>query len=228
MPIPSISKYFVAGMNKLSKTNFAQKYIGLTAPAAIGTITTLSGASKDAINCVYYVRQSLANEKIPEDKRSFVAGLDLANGILNVGLQLAIGLWFNKKVLPTVFDNHIAPKFFPDNLHTKLMNIKNLGLSAEMAKSVSKSLKEAGKTGLAALSTLLLTQVIIKRMIVPLISTPMATYFKDKMDKKGGHKHPTSGGDTITFENNLHNDSETQKNELNKNLPDCYKPFAKS
>lgn len=33
---------------------------------------------KDGLGCYLYVKQSLNNEKIPEDKRKFVAALDLA------------------------------------------------------------------------------------------------------------------------------------------------------
>lgn len=55
--------------------------------AAIGLVTSL--VTKDAANCIIYTTQSLNNEKIPEDKRRFVAYMDLINGIINVGGQIA-------------------------------------------------------------------------------------------------------------------------------------------
>ena len=43
---------------------------------------------KDAVGCYMYVNQSLNNKKIPEEKRAFVAALDLANGGLMIAAQL--------------------------------------------------------------------------------------------------------------------------------------------
>ena len=60
------------------------KFFGNPAANAAVAIATVSNVTKDGVNCAYYVTQSLHNERIPEDQRKFVAGLDLANGILKL------------------------------------------------------------------------------------------------------------------------------------------------
>ena len=56
------------------------------------TLALYSTTTKDAVNCYYYTTQSYNNKEIPEDKRKFVAGIDLANGILNVISVLMFGI----------------------------------------------------------------------------------------------------------------------------------------
>ena len=106
-----------------NRNNFAKKLFNskpikfLTNPKAAGAavmIATISNVTKDGVNCAYYVTQSLNNERIPEDQRKFVAGMDLANGILNVVLQSFIGTkiggWAEK-----FFDKNMAPKYFSED-----------------------------------------------------------------------------------------------------------------
>lgn len=125
-------------------------------------IAMASVISKDAVGCYYYVTQSLKNEKIPEDKRKFVAALDLSNGILNVGVQTAATL-----LLTPYFD-----KFF-DKFLEKGFKAKGLD-----------NLISTSKTGFGLAAGLILTQIVIKRVVVPLIATPMASVFKKKMEEK--------------------------------------------
>ena len=98
----------------------AGKY--LTNPNASGAavaIATVSNLTKDGVNCAYYVTQSLNNERIPEDKRKFVAGLDLANGILNVTLQALVSYGLTKWI-GNVFDKQIVPRYFTELKYKKL------------------------------------------------------------------------------------------------------------
>ena len=223
-----IPDLYARGIQAVSKTNFAQKWVGLNAPTAIGTITTLSCATKDALNCVYYVKQSLDNKRIPEDKRNFVAGMDLVNGVLNVALQLATGLWFNSKVLPKIFENYVAPKYFSNSLEQRILALgegKNAikGIDADVAKHVAGKLKKAGKAGLAAAATLILTQILIKRVVVPLIATPCAAWFKEYTDKRKQTNPNIAGQDTVTFEKN----PQIVSNVDHEKLPECFKNFMK-
>lgn len=60
---------------------------------------------KDGLGCYFYVKQSLNNDKIPEDKRKFVAALDLANGGLMIAMQLLMFFTIsNKKVQGKIFN----------------------------------------------------------------------------------------------------------------------------
>ena len=142
------------------KAKFMQRLTGAYAPAAIATVTTLSCISKDAVNCAYYVHQSLNNKRIPDDKRNFVAGLDLANGILNVVVQSVAAFWFTKNI-NKIFDKKLAPKWFPEKMADNFV-IKH-GMEPQTAKNVVNSLKKGVKSGLLAFSALAITQIICKR-----------------------------------------------------------------
>lgn len=52
-------------------------------------LLVISLVSKDAINWVFYVTQSLHNKEIPEEKRTLVTSLDIMNGFFNIGGQIA-------------------------------------------------------------------------------------------------------------------------------------------
>lgn len=77
--------------------------------AAAMLVTSI--VSKDAVGCFLYTTQSLANKKIPEEKRKFVAALDLMNGIIMVGGQLAIGKLIERKFTPKFIGNNISGTF---------------------------------------------------------------------------------------------------------------------
>lgn len=167
-----------------------------------GQMALTSALTKDAVGCYYYVTQSLHNEKIPEENRNFVASIDLMNGILNVLLQFTIGSWLDK----------VSPKFF-DNLMDKKLNttktrqiaksleniINNQDITAVKIENFlkNKMLGSAGKAskwlkiGFNAVSMLVATQIITKRMIVPFLSTPLAGWAEKnifKKDKKDNSK----------------------------------------
>lgn len=89
------------------------------------TLALYSTTTKDAVNCYYYTTQSYNNKEIPEDKRKFVAGIDLANGILNVITQLTLGLVVNKqsdKLFEKVFNGGIVAK--PENVSNYMKKSK--------------------------------------------------------------------------------------------------------
>lgn len=229
-------------LGKTANTGFIQYQTkaNTISPATVATITTLASVvTKDLVGCYYYVTQSLKNEKIPEDKRKFVASLDLANGILNVVLQLTLGGLFGLKV-GEYFNNNLAKKFFSDKTarekvdkildHNKeiiknIKNIKNIkdikdinnltkeekgklkglkklpnvkgltmsnieengDLIGKYAEKYAKKLltkQKAVEAGFTGIVTLIITQIIAKRIFVPLIATPMASTIKAQMEKK--------------------------------------------
>lgn len=179
--IPKIPSF--SNMAKKIFNSKPAKY--LTNPKAAGAavmIATISNVTKDGVNCAYYVTQSLNNERIPEDQRKFVAGMDLANGILNVTLQSFAGPWIGKKA-EQFFDNKIAPKFFSEQackeMYAKLEN----KIKFEEFKGLMDKNKGFARAGFSVIASLVGMQVIIKRVVVPLIATPMASIFKKQMEK---------------------------------------------
>jgi hypothetical protein len=165
-----------------------------------GKMALVSALTKDAVGCYYYVTQSLENEKIPEDKRKFVASLDLMNGILNVALQFTVGMWIDKKV-PEWFDKTVGKSLDTDETvkeakslskSIEKMHLKEKIEEADIATFLrEKVLGQSGnatkllKIGFSAAAVLIATQVITKRVVVPFLSTPLASWYKEHyMDKK--------------------------------------------
>ncbi|MBS4760581.1 MAG: hypothetical protein KHX03_07785 [Clostridium sp.] len=147
--------------NKFLNSKALKKLCSERAGDAAATIALLSTTTKDLVNCIYYTKQSLDNEKIPEEKRKFVAAIDLANGFLNVTTQLTLGMYIKNKA-PALFD-FIVKKF-----GTKLAP-DALGLA---------------KNGFNILTTLVFAQIILKRVLTPFAATPIAHYLKEYAEKK--------------------------------------------
>jgi len=165
-----------------------------------GKMALISALTKDAVGCYYYVTQSLNNDKIPEEKRNFVASLDLMNGILNVALQFTVGMWIDKKV-PEWFDKTVGKKLDTDETVKQAKkifktiqklgvknNIKEVDIADFLRDNVLGPSGRASKFlkgGFTAAAVLIGTQIITKRVIVPFLSTPLATWYKENyMDKK--------------------------------------------
>ena len=194
----------------------------LRSSSAIATAAVVSLVTKDALNCYYYVSQSLHNKKIPDDKRHFVAGLDLSNGILNIIFQLGLGrLIVNNS--DKVFDKYIVPKYYGKSAMQKFAE-KMPKYTAEAIKEAFETRKNIAKGGMKLIATLVGTTIVCKRIIVPLIATPMASYFRKKFDekcKKPLCQHPVQ--DTVSFENT----PEKISNIKHENLPKCFQSFMK-
>ncbi len=170
--------------------------------------TTLSSILlKDAIGCVYYVNQSLANESIPEEKRKFVAALDMTNGALMIATQfLTFFTLSNEKFRNNMFDKTFGKIFEDKNLEKIAESSKKvLGekFNQELFDKAIKSAKSSGAKSLGAIVSLIGATVVAKRMIVPFISTPLAQWVKDNVINKGEKKsdETTSNaqGDTLAL-----------------------------
>ena len=163
--------------------------------ATAAMIATVSNVSKDAVNCAYYTIQSLNNERIPDDQRNFVAALDLSNGIMNVGIQLLMAFGITE-MITSIFDNKIAKlkdfsadeKVIKDafeSLTAELKNKTNLEEFTKNYKQMIKKRKDLARLGFTVLTVNIAMQILTKRIITPLVATPMASFFKDKFDKPG-------------------------------------------
>lgn len=126
--------------------------------------------AKDAVGCVVYTTTARKNKSYTPEKRADVANYDLANGLINIGLQL-LAIKPIEKAVEKFSDTKIMKHFFKD-LDGQLADKDN--------KKVMKLLKQ--KKGLvkgsAALITTILCQYLIKRFISPYFSMPTADYFK--------------------------------------------------
>ncbi len=179
----------IKAINKIANSKVLNKLNSPSIAGAASGIALASTMSKDIVATYYYVTQSAKNEKIPPEKRSFVAALDLGNGIMNVIGALAIGLpmkgWMEK-----LFDSKLEKKYFSTEVAQKTMQkIIDSGKKVDKEKFMEAFMKrkDLAKVGLCVMGTLVGSQIIAKRILTPLIATPMASMF-EKLFKKDGTK----------------------------------------
>ncbi|OGI00711.1 MAG: hypothetical protein A2Y25_11595 [Candidatus Melainabacteria bacterium GWF2_37_15] len=171
---------FIANQSK----KIGEDTAGYAAKFAIASI-----CMKDGLGCYYYVTQSLKNERIPEEKRKFVAALDLSNGILMIATQLLLGATISSKKCQDKIKNKLFGNILKEEniklAHEKLIKIKKFkGMPLEAFNRTMGGVSKYCTAGLSVITSLVAATVIAKRMIVPFIATPLASWYKEKyMDK---------------------------------------------
>lgn len=143
---------------------------------------------KDGLGCYMYVKQSLANKKIPEDKRKFVAALDLANGGLMILLQILMTYTISKKSFQTKVFNKWFGKIFDRNasksyqaiLSHKEKLVGNVKGNQKFHRALE-DYQDAAISAFGGLSALIAATTIGKRILTPFIATPLADKTKEWM-----------------------------------------------
>ncbi len=188
-------------VSALSKANPMQRVVNAYRknPAkAIAIAAITSVAVKDGVGCAMYVTQSLNNKKIPDDKRKFVAALDLTNGILMITAQIAMFFGMravNKKLFGWAFNSSFSKNAKKTIATQWRMLQKKAGKVPDRKHDIYKKIDKYEKDAFnifSFVSELAAATIVGKRMIVPLIATPLASKLKAKWDiadaKKGGAK----------------------------------------
>ena len=165
----------------------------ITPEKAMAYTTIASIVGKDSIGCYMYVKQSLNNEKIPEEKRSFVAALDLTNGALMIAAQLLMFFTIsNKKVQNALFGKMFNRVFgekarikYYEHMRTKA---ENCSKTKEDIFKTFDDVKARTQDTFGFLTSLIASTTIGKRVIVPFIATPLAGWAKDKFIDKEKNK----------------------------------------
>lgn len=236
MNTSSINKIICKPFNWVAKSKWMTGKLeqGVSDPARFAAAMLVTSiVSKDAIGCVLYTSQSLNNKKIPEEKRKFVAALDLMNGILMVGGQFLIGKvidakftpWLTSKFTGTIKDkdtgiektvntNRVFSKEKIKELAHKVAQEKNINIKdvnvEEVVSKVAKRCKNPFVNGFGILVAAIATTAITKRTITPLLATPLAGWFKDKYMGDGKKKNPSEPKLDVTefqtiYRNNTNN-----------------------
>ena len=119
---------------------------------------------KDAVGCYLYVTQARSNKKFTPQQRSDIANYDLANGLINIGLQLAA-------VKPI---ENLMTKFVDSKLTKKMFHNLDERLASSDSKAVMKLLKNKKRIveGTVALLSVVVCQYFIKRVVSPYLSVP--------------------------------------------------------
>jgi hypothetical protein len=135
--------------------------LNLSPTAKIATSLIL----KDAVGCYLYVSQARRNKKFEPQQRADVANYDLANGVINIGLQLA-AVKPIENLMTRVVDSKMMKKMY-QNLDARLADSNN--------KNVISLLKNKKRLteGVVALFSVLICQYFIKRVVSPFFSVPV-------------------------------------------------------
>ena len=143
------------------------KMVNLSPTAKIAT----SLIAKDVIGCFMYTSTARSNKKYTPEKRSDVANYDLANGIINIALQL-LAIKPIENLMTKISDSKLMQHFY-NNLDKQLGSSDN--------KAVMKLLEhKAGLVkGSVALLSVIICQYFIKRFIAPYLSMPASEKFQD-------------------------------------------------
>ena len=163
--------------------------------AFIDGLGVTSIIAKDGLGCYLYVTQSLNNKDIPDDKRSFVASLDLTNGVLMIALQLLMFFTVSHKVCQTKMFDKVFGKMFDRPIkkayYTIAKNQENFaGLDSIKFANEFEKVRGKVKDAFGGVTSLVAASIIGKRVLVPFIATPLAgtveKKMKEKMDAKKG------------------------------------------
>ena len=131
----------------------------------------ISLIAKDAVGCVMYTTTARSNKRYTPEKRSDVANYDLANGIINIALQI-LAIKPIESGITKLSESKFMKHFFND-LDNRLAN-KDNEVVKKLLKNKSKLLK-----GSTALLSIGICQYIIKRFISPFFSMPCGQKFQE-------------------------------------------------
>jgi hypothetical protein len=131
-------------------------------PKYLARFLLAGSISKDIFAYTMRVRNAEKNPEIPEDKKQFVIAMDKAMGVTTTVVQLVTG----GLIASEKFQNYCSSKLFAD----VASDPRRYNLA---------------KAGFASLSTLFGALILAKRIVVPMISTPLASYFMPKARPAG-------------------------------------------
>lgn len=152
----------------------------------IGAVGVTSILLKDGLGCYMYVTQSLNNEKIPEDKRKFVAALDLVNGILMMSLQFIMFKTISNKMFQAKMFDKLFGKYFDRKAAKGYAAAlggtdKFKGITGDKFHPALQNYKDTIGSAFSQITSLAAATIVAKRMLVPFIATPLAGKAKDWM-----------------------------------------------
>lgn len=201
-PIASGCSKVVGPITKSKPVKGLCNYFTKDFEKALAYSTVGSIVAKDGIGCGMYVYQSMHNKDIPEKRRNFVAALDLTNGVLMILAQ--IGMFFAMRKLNDKLFHKIFNKSFDKAGHAfktlaEQVRIvqKKFGIKPKIKDEIKipyDSVKNKCFGIFKFVTELAAATILGKRVIVPLIATPLA----QKVEKKMNEKHSADGAASET------------------------------
>ena len=194
--ILSATSKFIGGIEKSKPMQWAEKKFNIKPDKALAAATVTSIVVKDGVGCSKYVTQSMNNDKIPEDKRKFVAALDLTNGVLMIAAQIAMFLAMQKysgKLFNKLFQKSFNPEMSKNIASRIRMKQVQAGEPAARKLTIDKEFNKVKSDALDVFKFVLdiaAATIVGKRVIVPFIATPLASKVKEKMEAHSAKNHP--------------------------------------
>ena len=145
-------------LNKITNSELVNKHIKkaiVDDTFAAKTLVAINVA-KDVFAYGARFATTMKNEEIPEEKRPFVASMDLMSGIVTAAMQIGVGF-------------SLANPKFQDKIWDK--TFKNCKFNDIVA----------AKKGFSQILALIGSTVLAERILVPLIATPAAEQFEKKV-----------------------------------------------
>lgn len=150
--------------------------------------------AKDGLGCYLYVTQSLNNKNIPDDKRKFVASLDLTNGLLMILFQIAV-FKMSKPLLTKLFNKTVGKMFERPLRKTYHAMVKNkpefADISGPKFSEAFAKVNNGVKDAFIGIMSLASAAIVGKRMLVPLVATPLAGSVEKWMNEREAKKNGT-------------------------------------
>lgn len=133
--------------------------------------TAVGLVSKDIVGCYMYTSTARKNKKYSPEKRADVANYDLANGVINIGLQF-LAIKPIESLMTKLSESKLMKHFFKDY---------DSRLASTNHETVMDLLKTKGGLvkGSVVLFSVIVCQYLIKRFISPYFSMPAAEKFKN-------------------------------------------------
>lgn len=145
-------------LNKITNSELVNKHIKkaiVDDTFAAKTLVAINVA-KDVFAYGARFATTMKNEEIPEEKRPFVASMDLMSGVVTAAMQIGVGF-------------SLANPKFQDKIWDK--TFKNCKFNDIVA----------AKKGFSQILALIGSTVLAERILVPLIATPAAEQFEKKV-----------------------------------------------
>jgi len=157
-------------LNKITNSELVNKHIhkAIKDDAFAAKTLVAINVAKDVFAYGVRFKTTMNNTEIPEERRPFVASMDLMSGVVTAAMQIGVGF----SLANPKFQNKIWDKFF------KNCNFKDMA---------------SAKKGFSQILALIGSTVLAERILVPLIATPAAEQVEKKFfhhPKKEQHLNP--------------------------------------
>lgn len=164
--------------------------------------------AKDGLGCYLYVTQSMNNKDIPDDKRKFVAALDLTNGLLMIGFQILMFFTVSNKVCQTKMFDKAFGKMFNRPVKKLYQSIIKTKPGHEHLDDIKYSqdfndFRGKVKDAFGGFTSLIAATIVGKRMLVPFIATPLAGKVEKKMAQMSDPKNTNKPEEAKTENNSI-------------------------